>query len=75
MQRGAHGPAGNRAAAGLDRHTAAGTECAELEALSGILHRAERAGIDPHRVIVALGLPPATVAELERPARRNGQRC
>jgi hypothetical protein len=67
MQRGANGSAGNRAAAALEPHTGAMTERSELEELSGILRRAGRAGIDPHRVMVALDLPPATVAKLVRP--------
>ena len=67
MQRGAHGSAGTGGATPPERPAEPSTERAELEALSGIMRRAERAGIDPHRVMVALDLPPATVAELERP--------
>jgi hypothetical protein len=58
---------GDDAATGSERQTVPSSERSELEVLSGIMRRAERAGIDPHRVMVALDLPPATVAELERP--------
>jgi hypothetical protein len=60
---------GDGAATGSERQTVPSSERSELEVLSGIMRRAERAGIDPHRVMVALDLPPATVAELERPPR------
>jgi hypothetical protein len=69
MQRGAHGSVGDGAATGSEQQTVRSSERSELEVLSGIMRRAERAGIDPHRVMVALDLPPATVAELERPPR------
>jgi hypothetical protein len=63
------GTADDRAGGGPERQTAAGDEQrSELELLSIILQRATRAGIDPQRVVVALGLTQPTIAALRQHA-------